>query len=305
MSLSKKYSSTHTTHPEYKTIRQWALAGYLPKHDAQGVELWANCFCQDKFIYYSPEEVEPASPERLREYFAPEREKKNRRARAQREQLRAQREREARYQTEHNAREQTRAAILPCVTELSRLYAEKPRALDGLIILDTETTGLDSSEDEVLQLSIIDGNGTELYNRYFRPCAEEWKDAQRVNHISPDDVKEAPRISEELPTISTILARAHTLIGYNLGFDLDFLTAAGTVIPESAERIDVMKMFASVYGEWSDYHGGYKWQKLTTAAAFYEYEWKGAAHDSLADCKATLYVYNKLLETETKGKGVL
>ena len=27
---------------EYKTIRQWALLGQLPKKDAKGVELWAG-----------------------------------------------------------------------------------------------------------------------------------------------------------------------------------------------------------------------------------------------------------------------
>lgn len=296
MSLSKKHSSTHTSHPEYKTARQWAKAGYLPKQDSDGLELWANCYCQDKYLYYSPQEVEPADPEQIRAFFAPEREKQNRRARELRSQQREQRERQARYQIEYEARERTRAAILPCVTELSRLYADKHLDLEGVVILDTETTGLDSSENEVLQLSIIDGTGTELYNGYFRPCAEEWKEAQRVNHISPDDVKDAPLMSAELPIISTILARAHTLIGYNLEFDLDFLAASRVVIPKSAEHIDVMRLFSPIYGEWSDYHGGYKWQKLTRAAAFYGYEWEGTAHDSLSDCKATLYVYNKITE---------
>lgn len=37
---------------EYKTIRQWALLGQLPKKDAKGVELWANRNCQTSYVYY-------------------------------------------------------------------------------------------------------------------------------------------------------------------------------------------------------------------------------------------------------------
>lgn len=51
------------------------------------------------------------------------------------------------------------------------------------ICLDTETTGLNPSFDEILQLSIIDSNTNEvLFNDYFKPqytvC---WDEAQRVH----------------------------------------------------------------------------------------------------------------------------
>jgi DNA polymerase-3 subunit epsilon len=58
-----------------------------------------------------------------------------------------------------------------------------------------------------------------------------------------------------------------------------------------------MELFAPVYGEWDEYHGNWKWQKLSTAAAYYGYEWGDeCAHDALADCRATLYVWKKLKE---------
>lgn len=34
-----------------------------------------------------------------------------------------------------------------------------------------------------------------------------------------------------------------------------------------------MPIFAEIYGEWSDYFGEYKWQKLTTCAAYYHFDW--------------------------------
>lgn len=33
-----------------------------------------------------------------------------------------------------------------------------------IVVVDTETTGLDKQEDEILQLSVIDINGVEVYN---------------------------------------------------------------------------------------------------------------------------------------------
>lgn len=51
----------HEEYAQHKTVRQWALEGYVPKKDAKGVELWADRNCQSMFVYYSPDEVEPAT----------------------------------------------------------------------------------------------------------------------------------------------------------------------------------------------------------------------------------------------------
>ena len=69
---------------EYKTIRQWALLGQLPKKDAKGVELWANRDCQTSYVYYSPDEVEAATEKELQDFFQPERDRKNKLARLNR-----------------------------------------------------------------------------------------------------------------------------------------------------------------------------------------------------------------------------
>lgn len=55
---------------KYKTIRQWALLGQLPKKDAKGVELWANRNCQASYVYYSPDEVVPATEKELQDFFS-------------------------------------------------------------------------------------------------------------------------------------------------------------------------------------------------------------------------------------------
>ena len=55
-----------------------------------------------------------------------------------------------------------------------------------------------------------------------------------------------------------------------------------------------MEAFAEIYGEWNDYHGNYRWQKLTTAAHYYTISSNGA-HDALADCRMTLAVVKAMV----------
>ena len=48
----------------------------------------------------------------------------------------------------------------------------------NIICLDTETTGLNHYDDEILQLSIIDGSGAILFSEYVKPVHHEcWTDA--------------------------------------------------------------------------------------------------------------------------------
>lgn len=162
------------------------------------------------------------------------------------------------------------------------------------IVFDVETTGLDPKEDEILQLSIINGQDEVLYNSYFRPIHRiSWTEAQRVNGITPEMVQNSPTIEDEKEKIQSIFDSADELIAYNGSFDMKFLAAAGIKMPD-VPYADVMLDFAEVYGEWNDYFQGYKWQKLSTCAKYYGYEF--SAHDSLEDVKATLFAYQRMKE---------
>lgn len=167
-----------------------------------------------------------------------------------------------------------------------------------VIVLDTETTGLKVSSDELLQVSIISNKKDVLFNSYFKPCfTTEWEAAQTVNGISPDMVKDCPSVISKAVYINNIIRNAKVIIGYNVNFDLSFLYCFGIVPVKNVRIIDVMKLFAPVYGELDEKYGSYKWQKLIKCADYYGFDWgKMAAHNSLADCFATLYCYEKMIE---------
>lgn len=159
------------------------------------------------------------------------------------------------------------------------------------IVLDTETTGLNAAEDELLQVSIIDNEGAVLFDSYIKPTQHtEWAEAERINHISPDMVADSPTIEEVISEINDILKRYDKIVGYNVRFDADFLKHNGAEFADNTNFVDSMKIF-SLY-----FSADNKRCKLTEAADYFCYDWSEheEAHNSLGDCYATLYVYKKL-----------
>lgn len=149
----------------------------------------------------------------------------------------------------------------------------------------TETTGLHpngSDPDEILTISIIGRDGSVLLDERFRPTVKtEWPHASAVNGIYPEDVADLPTIETAIPRLREIFAGADEVIGYNVGFDLGFLSAVGVRPREDARITDTMNLFTWFMG---------RRYKLVDAADHIGYEWTGRAHGSLADALATLAV---------------
>lgn len=297
------------SYSDYKTARQWALLGFLPLDGAEGIKLWPNGFRQDVYTYFSPDEVEKASKEQLDVFFAPERDKRRRQANKWRKQQRAERECEKEAQRKAYV-DEISAPFKRKIEELHSIIMEMSNHNDmnceghECYVIDTKTTGFNPYQDEILQLSIINDKGEIVFNSFFKPCANSWNEAQQVNHISPEMVESAPSFAAKVAEINAILRNADRIIGYNTQFDVSFLQNNGIAFPKNIKYIDAMKEFARIYGEWDDYHQDYRYKKLVFAANYYGYDWKShneQAHNSLADCFATLFIYNKMNEHYTSG----
>ena len=204
---------------------------------------------------------------------------------------------EARERARRAALEERRAALASAAKDpVPRVEGPLPK----IIALDAETTGLRGWSDHLLTVGIVDGEVAEVARFKICPPAEcyEWPEAERVNGIAPADTVAWPVIEDVRPELQRILVAAETVIGYNVGLDIEFLRAAGIALPD-CEYVDVMAMFAPVFGLRDDYHGGWRWQKLATAAAYVGHDWGAeGSHDALADCRATLAVLRWLEEHE-------
>ena len=116
----------------------------------------------------------------------------------------------------------------------------------------------------------------------FHHCgAEEW--GKGVTHIL--DANESAKVVgfTATPIRYSDGGRnmADEIIGYNVGFDLGFLSAVGVRPREDARITDTMNLFTWFMG---------RRYKLVDAADHIGYEWTGRAHGSLADALATLAV---------------
>ena len=153
------------------------------------------------------------------------------------------------------------------------------------ICFDTETTGLHptgGAPDEILTISIVGRDGSVLLDEKFRPTVKiKWPHASAINGIYPEDVAALPTIETAIPRLRKLFAGADEVIGYNVGFDLGFLSAVGVRPREDAIITDTMFLFKQLMG---------RRYKLTDAANHIGYVWTGRAHGSLADALATLAV---------------
>ena len=88
-----------------------------------------------------------------------------------------------------------------------------------IICLDSETTGFSVGEDEILQLSIIDGKLQNIVQCIHPPGKNyEWPEAQAVNHIAPEMVTDKPSIQHWRARLNEIFSQAEVIVGYNLPF---------------------------------------------------------------------------------------
>lgn len=271
---------------ELLTEKQWAKKHFVKKSNACGKKLWSNQSCQVFVLYLWSDEVRPMTDKELAKYRAENRERRNYNAKVK-----------LANELKLVKDDIYRKAVFDVIKKTFSSASDNSDKKYKYIVLDTETTGLRSSVDELLQVSIIDSEGNTLFDEYINPLvATHWDDATAINGITPKMVSDKHNIIEHKQELIDILNSTDVIVGYNTQFDLDFLSSVG-IENKNAKVVDVMLDFAPIYGEWSENYGCYKWQKLTTCADYYNYDWgEDNAHNSLSDCRATLFCYQQLLD---------
>lgn len=157
-------------------------------------------------------------------------------------------------------------------------------------LVDTETSGL---YGVVLEIAAIAPDGRELFHSLIHPDgAHVEAKARAVHGISDQELEHAPRLPEIWTMIQTALAHCTTLVAYNVAFDQARIeqSARRYSLPKLAQEWQcAMDAYAEYCGDWSDYHGSYRWQKLP-----------GAGHRALDDARAALYVIKRMAAVYSK-----
>lgn len=155
-------------------------------------------------------------------------------------------------------------------------------------ILDTETTGL-TFRDEVVQIAVLAGDGAVLFDSLVKPVIRISSAAIELHGIDADKVANAPSFAQIWPQLQAAIGNRKLAV-YNRVFDAGKLYQSAKAINQEL-RDEVyewlrprweqcaMEQYAQFCGEWSSWHGKYKWQKLP-----------GGDHSALGDCRAVLEV---------------
>lgn len=286
---------TNCPHIDYRTQLQWAKAGKIVNSDSVGIRMWSNGHRQRSFIYFAPSDVHDGTAEELKTFFALIRARqRDQRAAAHQRKLEKTQQEQA-QQIKDAQIEANHLLVRNFLSDIAARYRVQPVfPRNKVIVLDTETTGLNPT-DEILQISIIDDNSNILLDTLVHPYYHStWPDAEKIHGITPDMAANAPYPHELLPTIKTIFSETALLIGYNPDFDLGFLRNWG-IHPSNIQIFDVMQDFADYYAVHDDPCDGNRYHKLTFCADYFGYAWQGSAHNSLHDAMATLHCYKKLI----------
>jgi DNA polymerase-3 subunit epsilon len=165
--------------------------------------------------------------------------------------------------------------------ETASAWAQRMLALppSNVLILDTETCGLHS---EVIELAIIDLDGSAVYNRRFSPLTEIEPGAQAVHGLTAEMLVQEPRFADEFTVVRAPLENAAQVLIYNAAFDLRCLGETcrlHKVGPLQFSAACLMLSYAAWFGERAPrgHPNGYRWQKLT-----------GGDHSAPGDARAAL-----------------
>lgn len=165
-------------------------------------------------------------------------------------------------------------------------------------VLDTETTGL-SSVAEICQIAVVDRLSQTLLDTLVKPTVSVEPGAYQIHGLDDEELKAAPSFDQVLIPLMKAIGKRDLVI-YNCEFDLKLIrqSARAHGIPLAFPTSDrrqcriwlgggsiqcAMLQYSAWIGDWNDYHGNYRWQKLP-----------GGDHSALGDCLATVKLIHEM-----------
>ena len=165
--------------------------------------------------------------------------------------------------------------------------------LSDYIIFDIETTGLDSSYDEVIEFGAIKVKNNKIvskFNSLVKPKNEIDEYITELTGITNEMVKDAPTIEEILPDFMNYIGN-DILIGHNVNFDINFIydnLYRNKFDVLTNDFIDTMRISRKLLPELPHH-------RLIDLAKYFKIDLTNN-HRSLKDCEITMNVYENLKE---------
>lgn len=202
----------------------------------------------------------------------------------------------AKYVSEEHSSSHPSFPIIP-KPDLSAHWTDAHHAdvlsMRDFCVLDVETTGLECSQDRIVQIGIIkmvDNQPVDSLNTYINPEIPIPSRATDIHGITDSDVKDAPTYKQIADRVLSLMNNS-TVVGHNVTFDLNFVQRIFPFCsdPDADIKIDYVDTWEyahKVVPRLRDY-------KLQTLLSYYHID-PGAAHTAYDDARATLELFNAL-----------
>jgi DNA polymerase III epsilon subunit family exonuclease len=191
--------------------------------------------------------------------------------------------------------------ILCCLTAGCALrtspsgHAQPPRADDPVaeitfVVFDTETTGLSSERDRIVEIGAIKlRNGRILARKSWliKPDVPIPEHVQKIHGITPELVKDCPAAGRVLPEFLEFI-RGALLLAHNARFDARFVSAElsrNRIAAPDNPLLDSLPLFRAWFPDAPNH-------KLEDLAGYLEVN-AGPSHRALADAQRIVEIFRK------------
>lgn len=164
--------------------------------------------------------------------------------------------------------------------------------INNYCVLDTETTGLSSYYDEIIEIGILKVRDNKIVDRYsqlIKPDYEIDPFITSLTGITNDMVKDMPVIDSVMSDVLSFIG-GDVIIGHNTSFDIRFLNAGFNIELEN-KYMDTMQFAKKLFPELNHH----RLSDLTSYLGLSNNE-----HRSIADCIATKELYDSIKDTMDK-----
>ena len=117
--------------------------------------------------------------------------------------------------------------------------ATNVRKLRNFIAIDTETTGLKTGGNDIIEISAIkfvNFRPVEIFHTYLKPRNPIPASVTKINHISDDMVKDAPTFSQIKQSLQKFID-GFLLVAHNAPFDMKFLHVSGLNLEQHQGKV--------------------------------------------------------------------